>query len=40
MCEGNHYAPGAVVELDPQTLEIKARVEVGLYPERLTLLEP
>ena len=40
VCEGNHYAPGAVVELDPQTLEIQARVEVGLYPERLTLLEP
>lgn len=40
VCEGNHYAPGAVVELDPQTLEIQSRVEVGLYPERLTLLEP
>lgn len=40
VCEGNHYAPGAVVELDPETLEIESRVEVGLYPERLTLLEP
>lgn len=40
VCEGNHYAPGALVELDPQTLEIQSRVEVGLYPERLTLLEP
>jgi YVTN family beta-propeller protein len=40
VCEGDHYVPGAVVELDPETLAIKSRIEVGLYPERLTLREP
>jgi DNA-binding beta-propeller fold protein YncE len=40
VCEGDHYTPGAVVELDPESLAIQSRVEVGLYPERLTLLDP
>jgi len=40
VCEGTHYTPGAVVELDPTTLEVKGRVNVGIYPERLAILEP
>lgn len=40
VCEGDHYRPGAVVELDPETLAITARVTVELYPERMGILEP
>lgn len=40
VCEGTHYAPGAVVELDPQTLSIRASVSVGIYPERMAISEP
>jgi hypothetical protein len=40
VCEGSHFAPGAVVELDPETLDVLARVEVGIYPDRLAVLEP
>jgi YVTN family beta-propeller protein len=40
VCEGNHYDPGSVVELDPSTLAIVARAEVGVYPDRLAVLEP
>lgn len=40
VCEGDHYRPGAVVEVDPDTLEIKARVPVDIYPERLSISEP
>jgi hypothetical protein len=40
VCEGSHYTPGAVLELDPETLTVRSRVEVGLYPERLAILEP
>ncbi len=34
VCEGDHYSPGAVVQLDPTTLEVLGRVSVGLYPDR------
>jgi YVTN family beta-propeller protein len=40
VCEGDHYAPGAVVQLDPETLEVIAHVAVGVYPDRLALLPP
>jgi hypothetical protein len=40
VCEGDHYRPGAVVEVDPGTLAISASVPVGLYPERMSILEP
>ncbi|MET0795087.1 MAG: hypothetical protein ABW061_26450 [Polyangiaceae bacterium] len=40
VCEGDHYASGAVVELDPTTLAIQASVSVGIYPERLSASEP
>lgn len=40
VCESNHFAPGAVVELDPESLAVIARVEVDLWPDRLSILEP
>ncbi len=40
VCEGNHFAPGAIVELDPLSLAVTARVEVELWPDRLAILEP
>ncbi len=40
VCEGSHYAPGAVVELDPETLAIQTSVSVGIYPERMSVSEP
>ena len=40
VCEGNHFAPGAVVELDPASLQVIARTEVELWPDRLAILEP
>lgn len=33
VCEGNHRDPGAVVELDAETLTIKKRWVVGVYPD-------
>jgi hypothetical protein len=40
VCEGDHYRPGAVVEVDPNTLEIISSVTVELYPDRMSILEP
>jgi len=40
VCEGDHYRPGAVVELDPGTLAIESRVSVGVYPERMAITQP
>jgi len=40
VCEGDHYRDGAVVEVDPATLEIIASVPVEIYPERMSILEP
>lgn len=40
VCEGDHYSPGSIVQVDPATLEITARVEVGNYPDRLALRPP
>lgn len=39
VCEGNQFAPGSVIQIDPTTLEILARVEVGIYPDHLALRE-
>ncbi len=33
VCEGDHVAPGAVVEVDPSTLAVKKRWIVGVYPD-------
>jgi hypothetical protein len=40
VCQGDDFAPGAVVEIDPESLEILNRVEVGLSPDRLFVLPP
>jgi YVTN family beta-propeller protein len=40
VCEGDHYKPGQVVEIDPSTLAVIASVPVELYPERMSILEP
>jgi hypothetical protein len=40
VCEGDHYARGALVELDPDTLAIAQRVELGVYPERMAVVLP
>jgi YVTN family beta-propeller protein len=40
VCEGDHYRPGAIVEVDPETLAIKSSVSVDIYPERMSILEP
>lgn len=39
-CEGDHYRNGQVVRLDPTTLALEATVSVGIYPDRLAVLEP
>jgi hypothetical protein len=40
VCEGTHFTPGTVIQLDPESLEVMAKVEVGEYPDRMTVLEP
>lgn len=39
VCEGDHTAPGAVVEIDPVTLAIKKRWVVGVYPDGIAFGE-
>lgn len=39
-CEGDHYRSGAVVSIDPETLAVLGRVEVGVYPDRLAVRAP
>jgi YVTN family beta-propeller protein len=33
VCEGDHQAPGAVLEIDPESLATKRRWVVGVYPD-------
>jgi len=40
VCEGDHYARGALVQLDPESLAIIQRVELGVYPERMAVVLP
>ena len=40
VCEGNHKDPGAVVEIDPDTLAVKKRWVVGVYPDGIAFGEP
>lgn len=35
-----HYEPGSLLQVDASTLEPLARVALGLYPERMEVLEP
>lgn len=36
-CEGDHNTPGAVVEIDPESLAIIHRWQVGIYPDGLAI---
>ena len=38
VCEGSHYEPGSVAEIDPQTLSVLRTAPVGLFPDRLAML--
>jgi YVTN family beta-propeller protein len=40
VCEGDRVEAGAIVELDPETLAVEQRLDVGVYPDRLVLLDP
>jgi len=40
VCEGDHYHPGAVAEVNPDTLAVVTSIPVELYPERMTIREP
>lgn len=37
VCEGDHVRPSAVLALDPSTLETRATIPVGIYPDRMAL---
>lgn len=39
VCEGDHTAPGSVVELDRESLTVKKRWPVGVYPDGIALPE-
>ncbi len=39
VCEGDHTAPGAIVEIDPLTLAVKRRWVVGVYPDGIAFGE-
>jgi DNA-binding beta-propeller fold protein YncE len=40
VCEGDHYRPGRLVSLDPESLAILAGVPLGLYPKRMAVVKP
>jgi YVTN family beta-propeller protein len=40
VCEGDHVSPGAVLVLDPTTLATKARIELGVYPDKVIVVKP
>jgi hypothetical protein len=40
VCEGDHYRSGAVLRLEPRSLEVLGKARTGVYPDRLELLEP
>ncbi|HWA75926.1 MAG TPA: hypothetical protein VG937_26495 [Polyangiaceae bacterium] len=39
VCEGSHYEPGWVSEIDPSTLRVLGSAPLGLYPDRLAVSE-
>jgi YVTN family beta-propeller protein len=39
VCEGDHVTPGAVVQIDPATLAVVKRWEVGVYPDGIAFGE-
>lgn len=38
VCEGDHLTPSVVLALDPITLETRASLHVGVYPDRLHVM--
>lgn len=40
VCESDHYRPGRLVRLDPQSLEIETGVPLGLFPSRMAVYAP
>lgn len=40
VCEGSHYEPGRLVEINPETLEAERSLELELYPEKMAVLLP
>ena len=40
VCEGDHFRPGALVSLDPDSLAVLGSVELGVYPDRLGVRSP
>ncbi|AKV03463.1 Surface antigen protein [Labilithrix luteola] len=36
VCEGDHRAPGTILEIDPKTLAAKRRWSVGVYPDGIS----
>lgn len=40
LCEGDHLSNGALVRMDPQSLQVTATVAVGLSPDRLVVVPP
>jgi DNA-binding beta-propeller fold protein YncE len=39
VCEGDHTTPGSIVSLDPDTLAMIDRIEVGVYPDVMRVVE-
>ena len=40
VCEGDHYAPGALIQIDPASLTVLRKTTLGIFPERLAILPP
>lgn len=40
VCEGDHYEAGALVQLDMDEGRVVDRLELGVYPERMTVVQP
>ena len=40
VCEGDHVKPGKLLFLDPATLDVRASVELGVYPDKAVVVTP
>jgi DNA-binding beta-propeller fold protein YncE len=40
ICEGDRQSPGALVQIDPDTLEILGRTDLGVYPDAIAFVPP
>jgi DNA-binding beta-propeller fold protein YncE len=40
VCESDHYRPGRLVRLDPESLEVESGVTLGLFPSRMAVYAP